>query len=184
MGAEAMKESTDEPTDEPMTDEATGQPEATEGQRDRMAEEQRPAQPTFGGMTPQEAGRKGAAERARRALAQEQAAAAASDGRVVLMRVPVPIGNIIARLAQDASRGNTQAARELRAYLEQFPTEDDTDVSALDRRTRQSLMARLLADIAEHDGLGAIQAESQALDPIAPLPQGDSAENSAVEQGT
>lgn len=86
-------------------------------------------------------------------MAQDAEVAAASSGKVVLVRVPVQVGTIIARLASDAGKGQTQAARELRAYLEAYPAEDETDISALDRRTRQAVLARLLAEIEADEGL-------------------------------
>lgn len=76
-------------------------------------------------------------------------------GHAVVVRVSVQVGDIIRALAKDAAKGNTQSARELRAYLADFPVETDTDVSALDRRTRQTLLALLMDErVVEacHDG--------------------------------
>jgi len=103
---------------------------------------------TFGGLTPQEAGRKSAEARKRRDLAQAESLRQTSDGRIVFVRVPVHLGDIVAKLALQATRGDTSAARELRSWMAEYPVDDDTDISALDRRTRQALKARLLAELA------------------------------------
>ena len=102
---------------------------------------------TFGGLTPQEAGRKSAEARKRRDLAQAESLRAASDGRIVFVRVPVHLGDIVAALAKGAARGDAGQARELRSWMAEYPVDDDTDISALDRRTRQALKARLLAEL-------------------------------------
>ena len=74
------------------------------------------------------------------------------DGRTALVRVPVEIGAIIGTLARAAKRKDVAAARELREWLRIFPPEDERlDVAGLDRKTRQKLLARLLAAIAERD---------------------------------
>jgi len=74
---------------------------------------------------------------------------------VQLVRVTVKTGAIIKRLEADAIKGNTQAARELRAWRSELPIEADTDGSDLDSRMRQHLLAKLLAEIAEEDALDA-----------------------------
>lgn len=117
-----------------------GNTEGTSGQRN------------FGGLSPSEAGKRSAEARRRKALARDEDALAQSTGQVVLVRTPVNIGDIIGRLASDAKRGSTQAARELRSYLEAYPAEDATDMSVLDKRTRQLVIARLLEDIERDEG--------------------------------
>lgn len=111
-----------------------------------------PGQRTFGGLSPQEAGRRSAAARRDKANRTEAEALEHSSGKVVLVRTPVAVGDIIARLAMDAKKGNTASAKELRAYMEMYPADDETDISALDARTRQQVMARVLADIVEDEG--------------------------------
>ena len=115
-------------------------------------EDQPSRQRSFGSLSPAEAGRRSAQARRERALLRDSEAAAASDGRVLLVRTPVQIGDIIANLAVRAKKGDTGAARELRAYLAEYPAEDSTDVSALDKRTRQQVLAKLLAEIEEDEG--------------------------------
>src|SRR5262249_44993661 len=63
------------------------------------------------------------------------------DTRIV--QVPIRIGNVIAGLERQAIKGNANAARELRAWLAEYPPEDATiDPEQLDRRTRQRMLAR------------------------------------------
>jgi hypothetical protein len=112
----------------------------------------RAGQRTFGSLSPQEAGRRSAQARRERSLAQAEQIRQASDGRVVLVRVPVQLGNIVARLAADAEKGQTQAVQQLRALMQEYPAEDETDLSVLDRRTRQQVIARVLADIERDEG--------------------------------
>lgn len=70
-----------------------------------------------------------------------------AKGEVLIVRVTVQTGQIIAKLAKDAQGGNTQSARELREWLKTVEIERDTDISALDAQTRQKLKARLLHEI-------------------------------------
>lgn len=54
------------------------------------------------------------------------------------------------QLESAAKAGDVQAARELRAWLEEHPPEDPSlDLAALDRNIRQRLLDRLLSEIAE-----------------------------------
>jgi hypothetical protein len=115
----------------------------------------------FGGMSASEAGRKGALVREERKRAQAEAQAAASDGRVVFVRTPVALGDIVARLSTLAAKGDTSAARELRSWLAEYPVEETTDVAALDTRTREALKAELLMRIAHR---------AEGIDPAAPSP--------------
>jgi hypothetical protein len=112
---------------------------------------QRKAQ--FGKLSPSEA----AQARWRKERAKQAAEADEAEGKpkqqAVMVRVPVEIGDIIRRLARDAKGGDVQSARELRAYLEAYPVETHTDISALDSRTVQALKARLLMEIEEEEGL-------------------------------
>lgn len=70
-----------------------------------------------------------------------------AKGEVLIVRVTVQTGQIIAKLAKDAQGGNTQSARELREWLKTVEIERATDISALDAQTRQKLKARLLHEI-------------------------------------
>ena len=109
-------------------------------------------QRSFGGLTPQEAGRRSAQARRDKATRSEAEAVETSSGKVIIIRTPIAVGDIIARLALDAKKGNTQSARELRAYMEMYPADDETDISALDARTRQQVLSRVLAEIVEDEG--------------------------------
>lgn len=135
--AEQSKETQAQATEVVATEEA---PDEAQGKR------------TFGGLTPQEAGRRGGLRRQEQARSRETEAVALSSGKVIVVRTPVEVGHIIARLAVDAKKGNTQAARELREWMRQFPAEDETDISALDARTQQQVLARVLAEIVEDEG--------------------------------
>lgn len=95
---------------------------------------------TFGGMSASEA----ASLRWAQHRAREQAQAEGARDDVALVTVPVRIGSVITALAKDAEKGNVQSARELRAYLEAYPPVDETDLDALDKRTRQALIGELL----------------------------------------
>lgn len=93
--------------------------------------------------------RRWAKEREQRAQTSEQLVAAVDDQRLVL--VPVSVGLVIQRLDADARKGSTQAARELRAWLESYPPQDESfDPQAVERRTRLRLM-QLLEWVAEDD---------------------------------
>ena len=79
---------------------------------------------------------------------------AGSDGRVVLVRTPVEVGAIIRKLGHEAKQGDTAAARELRAWLSQFPPDDAaadaSDLAAPQRARVAALLARLIAEDEEH----------------------------------
>jgi hypothetical protein len=77
---------------------------------------------------------------------------AAADDPVVLVTVPVRVGAIIRAYEKEAAKGNANAGRELRSWLETYPP-DDTEVSVekLDRRTRERALAYVLARLAEED---------------------------------
>jgi hypothetical protein len=81
---------------------------------------------------------------------------------VVVVRTTVATGAILKRLERDAKQGSTQAARELRAWLSDLPIETDTDMSALDKRTRQALLARLLEEVEEREGHAARALDQEA----------------------
>lgn len=158
----------------------------------------------------QEAGRKGAEARKRKALlaaharaegeaegsAQSPDRGAAQDGmaasgvrssatgdtdqRVLLARVPIPVGDIIRTLSRDAKGGDTAAARELRAWLSQFPPDDSaadaSDLAAPQRSRIAALLARLIAEDEEQAANEAIREGTKsgfdALPQSAPKPVG------------
>lgn len=126
-------------------EDATGDALDTSGQAPGDAGEVRPKKTLSGGHDPAEMARKRwASVRARQSDEIAQAAHEAA-GHAVIVRTTVQVGDIITSLAKRAAK-DTGAARELRAYLADFPIESDTDVSALDRRTRQALLAMLIDD--------------------------------------
>jgi hypothetical protein len=114
--------------------------------------EEQPKRLLKSGVDPAEAARLRWAKAREREAAQEEEAAALSSGKVLLTRTPVHVGDIIARLNTKAKTGDVQAARELREWMREYPADDETDLSALDARTRQQVLARVLADIAEEEG--------------------------------
>lgn len=80
---------------------------------------------------------------------------ASHDGRVRIVSVPARIAAIIRELEQAAVRGDVQAARELRAWLQEYPPEDESlDLSAIDLNIRKQLLDRLLTEIAEAEAVG------------------------------
>lgn len=79
----------------------------------------------FGGLGPAEAARRRWAkqrEREAQGLATPGGLVADSEGYV---RVPVDKGAVIEKLRKDAEKGSVQAARELRAWLEEAEEEGD-----------------------------------------------------------
>jgi hypothetical protein len=131
------------------------------GEGEQAAESEPKRERTFGGLTPQEAGRKSGEARRRQGRAREAEVEKTSNGKVVLVRCPVDVGDIMAGLAHDAKKGNTQAARELREWMSRYPADDVTDLAALDARTQQQVMMRVLAEIEEEEGAP----------PLEPLPR-------------
>jgi hypothetical protein len=86
--------------------------------------------------------------------AEDLAAVREDDTR--LLSVPVRVGVIIRKLEHDAVGGSTMAAKELREWLREYPPQDEGyDLEALDRRTRDRLIARLLLELGEDDEIGA-----------------------------
>lgn len=62
--------------------------------------------------------------------------------------VPIPVGAIMAKYSAEAQKGNVQAGRELRSWLEKYPaTEASTDIAALDKRDRDRLVTALLVTL-------------------------------------
>lgn len=121
--------------------------EEAQGEAEGDAEHVRGVSPTFGGLSASEAASlRWDKERARQAELE-----AVETGSDVIVRTTVPVSTIIKRLSADAQKGNTQAARELRAWLSEVAVESRTDLSDLDERTRQALLARLLRDIEEDE---------------------------------
>lgn len=121
--------------------------EGNAGSTDQAAEEGTKPVRLFGSLTPQEAGRRSAQARREREQSSETAEVQARADEVRLVRTTVATGSIIQRLSADAAKGNVQAARELRGWLSELPIETDTDLSSLDKRTRQALLAKLLREI-------------------------------------
>lgn len=72
---------------------------------------------------------------------------------VRFVSVPIPVGRIMAKYSGEAEKGNVQAGRELRSWLEKYPaTEASTDVAALDKRDRDRLVARLMLELEREEG--------------------------------
>ncbi len=80
----------------------------------------------------------------------------------IVVRTSVGVSKIIKRLSADAEKGSTNAARELRTWLNEVVVETNTSVSDLDRKTRQSLLARLLLEIDQEMALVESEVESEA----------------------
>lgn len=111
----------------------------------------------------------------------------ATDDRVALIRVPVEIGAVIRKLQHDAKAGDTAAARELRAWLSQFPPDDAaadaSDLAAPQRSRIAAILARALAEDEEHLQAEGFQAGTQdgfdsalaapATQPVAATPADD-----------
>ena len=63
----------------------------------------------------------------------------------------------VRRLAAEAQRGSTHASRELRAWMDVLEADIPVSTSELDARTRQRLLARLLAELQAEDAAPAEQ---------------------------
>lgn len=125
--------------------------EETSDRTDDLPEEEPKRERTFGGMTASEASKlRWERVRARQAQGLDEAGDEHRDD-VRWVRVPVRTGAIIKRLADDAKKGNSQAARELRAWLAEVAQDEENELAQLDRKTRARLLDKLLADIAEED---------------------------------
>lgn len=125
----------------------------------------------FGGKGPSEAARlRWEKERARQA--EQEAVETGSD---VIVRTTVPVQAIIRKLSADAQKGSHQAARELRAWLSEVAVEARTSLEDLDARTRQALLARLLAEIdAEQQPIASLHEEGDGqVDHVPPGPSAD-----------
>lgn len=129
--------------------------EDAEGRTDKDATGDAQEGRQFGKMTPSEAARRRWEKHRARQADAEDVSVQEHEEEAVLVRVSVQTGAIIKRLAKDAKQGDVQAARELRAWLSEVAQDSETSVSALDRRTRQALLARLLAEIDEDERVGA-----------------------------
>jgi hypothetical protein len=116
------------------------------GHAEQAAKEERHKRTLRGGHDPAELARRRWAKHRERQQEDDKQTAYEARDQAVVVRVPVQIGAIIQALAKAAQRGGVAEARELRAYLAEYPVESDTDVGALDRRTRQALLAALLDD--------------------------------------
>jgi hypothetical protein len=93
--------------------------------------------------------REAARERWRRARERVGVGESANDEtRTLTVTVPVRVGTIIRALEKKAAAGETQAARELRSWLAEYPPrpDDDIDPADLPRALRQRLLARLIAE--------------------------------------
>jgi hypothetical protein len=132
----------DSPQDHALGDALGDASDAVTGQRRRLMD---------GGHDPRElAQRRWEKQRARQAAADAQPAVDADDMRIV--KTPIRISKIISALEGEAARGNAQAAKELRAWLADYPPKDDAvKVEDLDRLTRERILARLLAEIEEEE---------------------------------
>lgn len=120
------------------TDASVESPGEPEGEAQRQGQ--------FGSLSAREAAlRRWEQTRARKAAADDDEPEVAAEVRWV--RVPIRVGEIVRKLNADAKKGSVQAAKELRAWLNDVATDEENRLSDLDRRTRQSLLDKLLADI-------------------------------------
>jgi hypothetical protein len=77
--------------------------------------------------------------------------AAQADGDDVLMvYVPLPVAKIVRAYIKAAEKGNANAGRELRSWLEKYPPRDEcVDIAQLDRDMRDAILARLVREVEE-----------------------------------
>jgi hypothetical protein len=113
------------------------------------AQVEAPAEPgstaTFGGLSPREA----ASRRWQKEREEREATAARErdEADALFVRVPVRTAAIVKALEKAAAGGGVQAAREMRAWLTEFPPDtDDVDVRTLTSKARRAMLARLLAE--------------------------------------
>jgi hypothetical protein len=99
-----------------------------------------------GTFTSESARKAALARHAKRRAQQNEPQVDEDDARTVV--VPVRIGGIIRALEKSALSGNSNAARELRSWLSEYPPSDGSvSVEQLDRQTRDRILARLLAEL-------------------------------------
>jgi hypothetical protein len=71
-----------------------------------------------------------------------------SDDQAAVLVVPIRIGTIIRALEKQAAGGSSQAARELRSWLAEYPPADTTlDPATLSEERQQRILVRLNAEI-------------------------------------
>jgi hypothetical protein len=70
------------------------------------------------------------------------------DDYVLWVRVPAPVAEIMQGLVRRAVKGDVQAARELRGWLQVYPPEEpgDIEIGEIPRGLRNQLLQRLIHD--------------------------------------
>jgi hypothetical protein len=147
-----MDTETDQPESKPSSDTDAGvMPSVPEDRTDNDTEETAQGAPLFGGLSASDAAKLRWQRQRDRESQQTDSELEQAGDEVQYVRVPVRTGEIIKRLAKDAKQGNVQAARELRAYLNEVASDAENSVSDLDRKTRRKVLDRLLAEIEEEE---------------------------------
>ena len=116
---------------------------STEGDTGESGAQEDAGERTFGGLSPSEAAsRRWAKHRERQAT---EGLHDADDALTVV--VPIRRAAILRQLEEQAAKGDTHSARELRAWMKEYPPETlDLDLSSLDREKRKLLQAWLRGD--------------------------------------
>jgi hypothetical protein len=82
--------------------------------------------------------------------AAEEIAPPGDDGDVRMVYVPLPVAKIVRAYITAAEKGNANAGRELRSWLEKYPPrEEGVDIAQLDRDLRDAILARLVREVEE-----------------------------------
>lgn len=145
-------------------------PPSTEEDGEEVRTEKPEPAKAFGSLTASEAASLRWERQRQREASEAAQAVHERQGEAIVVRTTVQTGEIIGKLAGLAKGGNTQAARELREWLDRSDIERDTDLTTLDRRVVQEMKARLLAEIqADEAGTSTIEPS----DEVAPEPEGE-----------
>jgi hypothetical protein len=88
---------------------------------------------------------------------------AGAEEQCLMVKVPVKVAAILRALEKEAMKGLPQAGRELRAWLEKYPPEDErVRIEDLSAERRRKILARLNAEI-EAEEAALASAESAPL---------------------
>jgi hypothetical protein len=103
-----------------------------------------------------------AAERCERDVLDNEVDAG-SEEQCLIVKVPVKVAAILRALEKEAMEGIPQAGRELRAWLEKYPPQDErVRIEDLSAERRRKILARLNAEI-EAEKAALASAESAPL---------------------
>ena len=102
-----------------------------------------------------EKARKAASVRWAKQRARESAPESSDVDRVLVCQTPTRVDKIMRGLEREAVNGNANAARELRAWMQDYPPQEtDISLATMKRSRRQAILARLDAECEAEDAAG------------------------------